>query len=158
VTTVLLAVDETDESVDAVKQARRLFGPDAIYLAVNVAEGAPGWAPLPMSWGAVYPFPYAATYPLVEEEVDAPNLAAEEAQETAQEVAGSAGVDAAAIGDVGDPTAAILAAARSHTADVIVVGPSDKGWWRRLFEGSVTRDIVQESTIPVLVAGRRHED
>lgn len=154
-TTVLLAVDETAESTHAVRQARTLFGPDATYLAVNVAESAPQWTPLPMAWGAVYPYPYVDEIPDVRSPVGGTGTAIETARETAREVTDSAGVEAAAVGEIGDPATAILDAAESHRADVIVVGATQKGWWRRLFEGSVSRDVADRSPVPVLVAGQQ---
>lgn len=157
-TTVLLAVDETDESIDAVRQARDLFGPEATYLAVNVAETPPRWTPTPMPWGMVYPYPIGASVPDVEAPLgDRSTEAQDHARETAEEVAGEAGLAAAPVGEVGDPSSAILAAAAQHGADVIVVGSTHKGWWRRLFEGSVSRDIAERSPVPVLLAGQRPE-
>ncbi len=38
-TTVLIAVDETDSSVHAVETAHRLFGDSADYLVLNVGGG-----------------------------------------------------------------------------------------------------------------------
>lgn len=154
--TVLLAVDETEESIAAVRQARQLFGPEAEYLAVNVSDAAPTWAPLPMPWGAVYPYPYGSAYPEIAE-VDAEVAEGETARRTAEEAAGAAGVDATPLGDVGDPPTAILDAAEAHRADVIVVGSTGKGWWKRLLEGSVARDVVRRSPIPVLIAGQHPE-
>lgn len=153
-TTVLLAVDETAESTDAVRQASALFGPDATYLAVNVAELAPRWAPMPMAWGAVYPYPFPADGSDAQSP-DETGTAIDDASETAREVADEAGVAATAVGEVGDPVTAILDAADSHGADVIVVGATQKGWWRRLFEGSVSRYITDRSPVPVLVAGQQ---
>lgn len=154
--TVLLAVDETAESTDAVRQARHLFGPEATYLAVNVAEAAAHWTPVPMAWGAVYPYPFGADVPDVvpRDDLADGNAPITGARATAREVADAAGVDAAPVGEVGDPATAILDAAESHAADVIVVGSTQKGWWRRLFEGSVSRDITARSPVPVLVAGQ----
>jgi nucleotide-binding universal stress UspA family protein len=157
-TTVLLAVDESDASLEAVRRARDLFGTSATYLAVNVAERAPAWTAQPMPWGAVYPFPFEAAIPIVggseQPALDGDAPAPEDAARgTAEHVSAAAGVDASAIGEVGDPANAILAAAESHDADVIVVGSTRKGWWRRLFEGSVSQDVVRESPRPVLLIG-----
>lgn len=155
-TVVLLAVDETDESINAAREARALFGPDATYLAVNVADQAPGWASMPTAWGAVYAYPYAAPYPLIDDEVAAAvdDEAAAQARDTAQAVAAEAGVEpAAAVGEVGDPTQAILDAAAKHHADVIVVGATHKGWWRRLIDGSVSAELARRSELPILIAG-----
>jgi hypothetical protein len=40
-TKVLIAVDETEESIEAGALAHRLFGDDAEYLAINVFEHPP---------------------------------------------------------------------------------------------------------------------
>jgi nucleotide-binding universal stress UspA family protein len=161
-TLVLLAVDESEESIGAARQARRLFGADATYLAVYVSETAPGWAAVPTAWGSVYPYPYAAPYPLVEDDLadlgtDRP--VREDARDTAGQLAGEAGITAAAtVGEIGDPAEAILAAAERHGVDVIVVGATHKNWWRRLLEGSVSQDLVRRSHRPVLIAGQDAAD
>jgi nucleotide-binding universal stress UspA family protein len=161
-TLVLLALDESEESIGAARQARRLFGADATYLAVYVSETPPGWTAIPTAWGSVYPYPYAAPYPLVEEELagaESDRPVREDARDTAEQLAGEAGVSAAAaVGEVGDPAEAILSAADRHHADVIVVGATHKNWWRRLLEGSVSQDLVRRSHRPVLVAGQDAAD
>lgn len=85
-------------------------------------------------------YPYATPYPLVDEELTtAPaDATLDEARETAHALADEAGIEAAAVGEIGDPTTAILDAAEAHNADVIVVGATDKSWWRRLIDGSVS--------------------
>ena len=155
-TVVLLALDESEASIEAARQAHRLFGSDATYLALNVAEMSPAWGPVPPVRGAVYAYPYGAPYPLVEEEIEAIPAEAtlDAAREHAHELAEEAGIAAAPVGEFGDPTTAILAAADDHEADVIVVGATDKSWWRRMIDGSVANDLVRESTRPVLIAGR----
>lgn len=158
-TRVLLAMDETDAAIEAARQARQLFGPDATYLALNVAENIPAWGPVPAVRGAVYPYPYAAPYPLVEEELAALEPTTEtldEARETAHHLAEEAGIGAESLGEFGDPTTAILDAADEHDADVIVVGATDKSWWRRMVDGSVSNDLVRGSTRPILIAGQAH--
>lgn len=160
-TLVLLAVDESDESLNAARQARGLFGAEATYLAVYVSEHPPGWTAIPTAWGAVYPYPYAAPYPLVEEELASPAVGnvVDEARDRAKALADEAGVHgAAAVGEVGDPAAAILDAAETHDADVIVVGATHKNWWHRLIEGSVCQDLLRRSSRPILIAGQRAAD
>ena len=158
-TVVMIAVDETDESIDAARRARELFGSDATYLAVNVADRVPDWHTTPMRWGSTYRYPYAAPYPLVEEEVDTSASEAEidRARDTARAVAAEADVAAAPIGQVGDPVEAIVEAANTHGADVIVVGSSDKSWWRQLIDRSVSEGVLRETSFPVLVARRSVE-
>jgi len=156
-TTVLVAVDETEEAIEAVRTARALFGAEADYVAVNVAERAPAWTTVPVTWGAVFPlepaFPGGPDDRLfdADDELHA-------AKATAEEVAGQAGVEATTLGEVGDPASAIIAAAETSAADVIVVGSSRKGWWRRLLQGSVSEQVLRESPIPVLLVGRAADD
>ena len=157
---IMVAVDESDESITAARQARELFGADADYLAVNVAEGTPTWAPTGSVWGAVYPYPYAAPYPLVEEEVsfEPTDEVEADARQIASDRAAEAGILAPAVGEVGDPATAILDAAATHNADVIVVGASRKNWWERLVEGSVTKQLTSRSTVPILIAGQSADE
>jgi nucleotide-binding universal stress UspA family protein len=154
---ILLAVDETPESIEAVRRARSLFGPDATYLAVSVADQPVPWFPTPLVWGGVYPYVPYDPVPGPDVVSSAGEAIGDRARETAHQVAAQAGVAAAAVGDVGDPVAAILRAADDHAADAIVVGSSDKGWWRRLVEGSVSDDVVRSATQPVLVVHSRRE-
>ena len=63
----------------------------------------------------------------------------EAAQQTAQELAHEVGLhEATAVGDTGDPADAIIAAAKSQSADVVVVGTHERGWFKRLFSSSVS--------------------
>ncbi|MGD9999743.1 MAG: universal stress protein [Ilumatobacteraceae bacterium] len=155
-TLILVAVDESDESIAAAREARDLFGAEATYLAVNVAERTPTWTPVRPAWGAVYPYPFTSTYPMIESELaGAPDQAREGARQTAQDLADEAGIaGASAVGEVGEPSTAILAAAETHDADVIVIGASDKNWWHRLIDGSVSKDLTNRSSRPVLIAGQ----
>ncbi len=147
--TVLLAIDEGEHSIYAAEKARELFGDSATYLAVNVADRPVLWAST-AAWGGVYP--YVPPYPLVTEDLtETLSDAEKEARRTAQQASAAAGVVAEPLGDVGDAPTAILDAADEHGADVIVVGTSDKGWWRRLVEGSVAQEVIRESNRPVLV-------
>jgi nucleotide-binding universal stress UspA family protein len=51
----------------------------------------------------------------------------------------------------GEPGQETIAAAERHQSDLIVVGRSGSGRIRRTLLGSVTREILHESTRPVLV-------
>lgn len=155
-TRVLLAVEESDVSVAAVQAARGLFGSESDYLAVNVAEEVPSWWTAQPHWGGVYPFPFDAPSPLGEESPEpagrdpGPDSVAR-AEATAANVAQQGGVAAVPVAEFGDPAAAIVAAAERHDADVIVVGTHHKGWWRRLFDGSVADAVAKRADRPVLV-------
>lgn len=167
VVTVLVAVDETHESVEALGAAHRLFGDDARYLAVNVAAHPVDWT-TGYGYGWVYPaamspaggipavaVPGGGVGPVptgTDGELSAEEQAVHDARLAAGDAAAEAGLtDVEPVGETGDPVSAILHAAEEHQADVIVVGSHDRSWFRRLFEGSITGDLVRSADRPVLV-------
>jgi nucleotide-binding universal stress UspA family protein len=155
-TKVLIAIDDTDESVGAAALARRLFGADAEYLAINVFEHplspVPPGSTTPMAWGAVWPYGPGTVEPPARSEV--PEITERDvAEREARDAAERAGLEEAdLIGEVGDPARAILDAAHDHGVDVVVVGSHQRTWLSRLFSRSVSADIVKHADIPVLVA------
>lgn len=56
------------------------------------------------------------------------------------------------IGEVGDPSHAILEAAHEHGVDVVVVGSPQRSWLSRLFSRSVSAAVVKRPDMLVLVA------
>jgi nucleotide-binding universal stress UspA family protein len=172
---LLIAVDETEESHHAVRIAHSLFGDDCEYLAINVTDDPhhQPWSGTPLAWGSVitYPYPYATEpYAVVPSSVlpasDDPRTAHDRTQDAmhraedlAAEVTSEAGLtDVEAVGEIGDPAEAILAAAESHHVDLIVVGSHEKGWFRRMLDGSVTDDLLRSTHIPVLVVNPEERD
>ncbi len=161
-THVLIAVDDSDTSVAAAHTAYRLFGDSAQYTLVNVAETAPVvWGHDGLRYGTAYPLsiPGAGvigSVPFVVRTPDEPDPSADRvdaAERTADGVAHEAGLtQAESIGETGDPAEAILEAARTHHADVIVVGTHQRGWFKRLVTSSVSDDVIRDSEVPVLVA------
>jgi nucleotide-binding universal stress UspA family protein len=162
---VLVAVDESEASVRAAEVAYRLFG-DAEYLAINVADPGVDPARTPWwgaGWGVGPPYTYGMVWPY---HVGAPADAAlapesdrspdrrpiDEAEDDARSVADRTGLpDAEPIGAVGQPADAILDAAEQHGVDVVVVGARQRGWFDRLFDPSVSGDVVKRAEVPVLV-------
>ena len=61
------------------------------------------------------------------------------------------GVTAEVVRTVGQPAEAILALAREHDADLIVVGMRKKGFIERLVEGSVAQNVLRHAPCDVLV-------
>jgi nucleotide-binding universal stress UspA family protein len=161
-THVLIAVDDNDTSVAAARTALRLFGEDADYTVLNVAENVPvKWGDDALEYGMVYPLsvPGAGVIggvPFVVRSTDMNDRTTdrvEAAQQTADELARDAGITSAkAVGDTGDPADAIITAARSQGADVVVVGTHERGWFKRLFASSVSDAVIRDAEIPVLVA------
>lgn len=166
-TKVLIAVDDTEHSIRAASTARTLFGDDADYFVISVIDAAPMWwgSDEAMRWGVAYPavvptgamtmpFPLIigaglSTGPGIDAGVQDP---LGNAEQVAGNVAAAAHIPfATPIGDTGDPTPAILAAAEAHDVDVIVVGSSHSGWMSRLFSRPVADGVLREAERAVLV-------
>jgi nucleotide-binding universal stress UspA family protein len=134
-----------------------LFGDAAEYLAVNVTNVV-DLATIPWygaGWGAPYAAPYGAVWAyrtdVVPPEGDGRD-GEEVAAANARDVAEQSGLpDAEALGEEGDPATAVLRAAEERRVDVIVVGSQDRGWFDRLVRPSVSKEIVKQANVPVLV-------
>jgi nucleotide-binding universal stress UspA family protein len=156
-TRVLVAVDDTEGSVHAAEIAHRLFGEDAEYLAVNVTNIV-DLAAIPWygaGWGSPYAAPYGAVWAYRSDvTLDPEGIADGEqtAEAQAREVADESGLQGAeAVGEEGDPAEAVLRAADEHHVDVIVVGTHERGWFDRLVRPSVSKEIVKQAKVPVLI-------
>lgn len=149
--TVLVAVEDDEDSVRTLRVAHRLFGDGARYLVINVGEGRY----TSMQWAHVYPvsvpgtwYPPAWTADQPSGIVDADGRAAA----VADSVAGAAGMPSVTgLGDVGDPAIAIVDAAHEHRVDVVVIGSHERGWFSRLLSGSVEQDLMRSGDFSVLV-------
>ncbi|MEO6123115.1 MAG: universal stress protein [Ilumatobacteraceae bacterium] len=150
--TVLIAVDADQMSERVVRTAHRLFGESATYLAINVGHGPYS----EMRWAYVWPVGGASAWPPFPSvdhlaEVGAGN-ALTRAAALAQSLTHDAGLDQAEpIGDVGDPTSAIIRAAHHHQASVVVIGADERSWLSRLVDGSVERELLHDADFAVLV-------
>lgn len=140
---ILIAMDETPASAAAAAAARTLFGEDDVeYLAINVLR--------PIGAVGSGEFGYLPIYPL--RGVDHVSVDEESAARTASD----AGVDDAhLLTEVGDPVAAIAAAAEARGVDVIVVGTHHRGFFSRLLDPSVAEGVTRRATCPVLVVPER---
>jgi len=151
VPTIMIAVEDSEESVDAVRTAHRLFGDGARYFVVNVGQGRYS----SMRWAYVYPvMTPTAWYPpaWTTDEANSGESGSDLAEDRALLVADAAGVDdVTALGDVGDPATAIIQAAHEHAADVVVIASHERSWFSRLFAGSVERDVLRDADFAVLV-------
>lgn len=156
-TTVLIAIDDTQESSRAAQVAVDRFGPGADYLAIYVDQERPVAGPLwgpDVIWGGIYTYPGLYSYPLTgSPRVPADSLVidTEQAEVEAERLAAGAGVDAEPVGDIGDPGTAIAEAAREHDVDVIVVGSHHRNWFERLLHGSTSDDVLKEADVPVMI-------
>jgi nucleotide-binding universal stress UspA family protein len=65
---------------------------------------------------------------------------------------GRAGIDHELIGTVGDPGPEIARLARQRDADLVLVGRRDRSAASEALFGSTSRDVVERSPVPVVVA------
>jgi nucleotide-binding universal stress UspA family protein len=165
-TQVLIAVDDSDYSVNAARVAYALFGDSASYTVVNVADRSPMiWGGDSLLWGVGYPMvmspsgvvitaPVAAGTTSASDTSDLDTAPINSAMQVARDVATEADIpNPQVVGEVGnDPAAAILTAAHHHQADVIVIGSHERSWFARLFIPSVSAHVMKETDIPVLIA------
>ena len=161
-TQVLIAVDDSESSVATARTAYALFGADATYTVVSVADRTPiMWGGDTLAWGVGYPIVIgpteiaaAGTHPNEDTTAsDVDTAPIHSAIQVAKEVADEAHIpNAQVVGEVGDPATAIITAAHHHQADVIVIGSHDRSWFSKLFVPSVSGAVVREADIPVLVA------
>lgn len=174
-TRVLIAVDDSADSLSAATSAHELFGDTATYLVVNVAEPGASRDLLTgngLQWGIGYPvtMPIAgpmAAIPMLPADIargdssgsgEAPATAVDEAERRARSIADAAELPSAqAVGESGDVADAIVEAAQMNDADVIVVGSHERGWFANLLNRSTSGAVVRRSDIPVLVTPSRKQ-
>jgi len=149
--TVLVAVEDDEDSVRTLRSAHRLFGDSASYLAINVGVGRS----TSMRWAYVYPVSVpGAWYPPAWTAEQPSDVASgdDHAAGVADGVAVAAGMPSVTgLGDVGDPATAIVEAAHEHSVDVVVIGSHERGWFSRLFSGSVEQDLIRSADFSVLI-------
>jgi len=150
---ILVAADESDHAIVASRVAQRLFGPEAEYVLLNVAPmpTPAGWA---VAWGSAVPMaaPLAgasAEDPLSSTSLE--HLEHEAAQHAATLSRRSVIERIEPIGEVGEPAKCILEAAHARGVDLIVIGFHQRSWLSRLVAPSVSRRVMRDSDIPVLV-------
>jgi nucleotide-binding universal stress UspA family protein len=159
-TQVLIAVDDSDCSIKAARVAFDLFGAEATYTVVNVADQSPMmWGDGALLYGVGYPVVMAPTgvvvgsgAPAGSSDVDTAEIDA--AMQVALDVATEADIpNPQVVGETShDPATAIISAAHHRQADVIVIGSHDRSWFSKLFIPSVAGSVVKEADIPVLIA------
>jgi len=149
---ILLAVDMSPIACETIAAVQRVFGPTGASVVVLsvIATNDPETVPNPSMLSSV-----------------AQNLSVLEAVqvETHEELVANAvrtlrgaGLDASGEVAYGDPSHAIVEAARSHAADLVVLGSHGRSAVRRLVMGSVATHVVHHAPCDVLVVRHRHEE
>lgn len=138
---ILIAVDETPESLNAACCALRLFGNDATYIIASIGEPSPH---------------LLAIDPLGAVAFDVHTIAQpsrEHCANTASRVAQQAGLpEAQVVTQIGRAGPALCDLASELNADALVVGDHDRGFLSRLVDPSVKRYVTDHAPCPVVVA------
>jgi nucleotide-binding universal stress UspA family protein len=147
---ILVALDESDASRRAAQFVNRFFrNVDAEVLGMNVASLPTSWM-LATSAGTgtgVWPFPFMES-----DEYPASAAFDDRVVEGATRVIEESGLQTERqVLELGDPVAAITETAEERNVDLVVLGASEKGWWSRLLDPSVTAGVLHEARRPVLV-------
>ena len=137
---IMIAVDDTERSIDTINTARRLFGDDTDYTIASIGE--------PSTHLAAYDPVGLTVFDVHTLEVDEATRAAARATQAAQ----AAGLDTANIAtDIGAPGPQLCALADRLAVDVIVVGHHDRGWLSRLLDPSTHTYLTKHAPCPVLI-------
>jgi nucleotide-binding universal stress UspA family protein len=145
-TTVLVAIDDSDASERVAAFVNRFFAADDEIVGLSVASGPANWVPAMVGWGGLFPWGYPD--PGL---ADAPDLRRGVHEQTRGTVVDSGLEATEALGAHGDPVDAILAAAERRGADLIVVGSNHRGAVRQVLEPSVPKKVTRQADRPVLV-------
>jgi nucleotide-binding universal stress UspA family protein len=148
-TTVLVALDESELSVHVARVAKGLFdGPGTEFLALSVATVPTLWAD-----------PFGGVHPLQADfDGDDDILTENDLEVRIADVVEDSGLHPQeTLIEVGGPIERICAAAEDHDVDVIVVGAHDKGFLRRMIDPSVSEGVLAHTTRPVLVVHQPRE-
>jgi nucleotide-binding universal stress UspA family protein len=148
---VLIATDGSEAAIDAARSSLALLGGDAKVTIVTVVP--PEEDPMSMAGGFEGPL----FTPEETREMHQHDLERGEAAIAATErVVGTDTVhQVVSASDTGN---AICEEAIRRQADVIVMGDSEKGWFRRLLEGSALQHVLHHAPCPVLVVPHSPKD
>ncbi|MDH3301690.1 MAG: universal stress protein [Acidimicrobiia bacterium] len=137
---VLIAVDETPESIEAIRVAHRIFGDQTTYTVATIGEPShhlTAMDPLgAMSYDITTLAPPDPTYP----------------DKVARTAVERTGIDAEIIAEIGPPGPRLCLMAAELNADVLVVGSHDRGFLSRLLDPSVQRHVANHAPCHVLIA------
>ncbi len=137
---IMIAVDDTEQSICTINTARRLFGDGADYTVASIGE--------PSTHLAAYDPIGLGVFDIETLDVTTETLAAARAAEAAR----AAGLDTANItADIGSPGPQLCELAERLDAEVIVIGHHDRGWLSRLLEPSTHTHLIRHAPCPVLI-------
>lgn len=141
---VIVATDGSDAALDAARSALQLLKGDLEFTLVHVVPLEED--PMAMAGGFEGPlFTPAEVKQIHEQQVAHGEAVISRTEEVLGIPAAHLVISAADVGE------AICQTAEERGADVIVMGESDKGWFRRLLEGSAMQHVARHARCPVMV-------
>jgi len=137
---IVVGVDGSDESVDAVRVAVDLARARSAKLhIITVVRPPEGW------WGIV------GSPPTAEALGETLSQAQRDILDHVLRSVDLTGLDYETGEEIGDPSTQLIAACDRLGADLLVVGRRGAGLFRRMVVGSVANHVVQDAPCPVLV-------
>jgi nucleotide-binding universal stress UspA family protein len=143
---ILIAVDSTDVSHEAVLVAKQFF-PNDEHVVLSAASVTPYALAEPIGGGV---FTMGVSEEMIEASEERADRAISDAQQDLDE-------DAVGTMVLGSPGPTICTEAAEIGADVIVIGRRSKSWMSRLFDPSVSEYVIKNSPCPVLVVRESDE-
>ncbi len=142
---VLVGVDDSAESRDAVAVAFEFFGPDAEYTIASIGKrgSTPG-----VIFAAGYP---GNVYTKASELAEEFGVAEAEALAVSAEQILPPDAEVAIEGELGHVGVQLCRLAEDEPSNVVVIGSHDKSVWQRLLDPSVGRYLIDNAPCPVLV-------
>ena len=146
---ILVAIDDTESSQDAISFTNELFGADPDQFEILVFHVAHSAAPFafvadPISGGIIYPTAIPSVMK-AQAEIDA-----DEERAAAILAAGIDGDNEVMIGH-GNAGLAICNVVETEAIELVVVGTRDRSAWSRLWHRSVSEYVARNAACPVLI-------
>lgn len=144
---VLIAVDDSSESEDAVDFSRRVLPDDADVIVLNVAQYVVSAAG---TMGTFAMGAYGDAMLTTETHERLAEQAELQAKRTVEQAKSRLGADETRV-EHGDVGTTICSVAEEESVDLVVLGTHDRGRWARLWFGSVSEHVLHNAPCPVLV-------
>lgn len=140
---VLIAVDETDASLEALNTAYEVFGRESNYSVLSLGDESTSALPS-TALGGLAQIVLNGVNSMVDEGDDA-------GEDLVAEAASAIDANTLVEPPVGSAGVAICRVAQEQRSDVIVLGSHERSFWEKLFEPSLDDYVVDHAPCPVMV-------